>query len=58
MTADLSLRDPNLAVDTLVITGVYELRDVEAILAIPDVNAWLRRSARQSRRVVSICTGS
>jgi len=58
MTADLSLRDANSAVDTLVIPGVYELRDVEAILAIPDVNAWLRRSARQSRRVASICTGS
>lgn len=58
MTADLSLRDANSAVDTLVIPGVYELRDVEAILAIPDVNAWLRRSARQSRRVASVCTGS
>jgi transcriptional regulator GlxA family with amidase domain len=56
--ADLSLLDANSAVDTLVIPGVNELCNADAILAIPDVNAWLRRSARQSRRVASICTGA
>ena len=35
-----------------------ELRDADAVLSIPDVKAWLRRSARQSRRVASICTGA
>jgi transcriptional regulator GlxA family with amidase domain len=58
ITADLSVREANSAVDTLVIPGVYELRDADAMLAIPDVNAWLRRSARQSRRVASVCTGA
>jgi transcriptional regulator GlxA family with amidase domain len=58
ITADLSLLDATSAFDTLVIPGAYELRDAEAILAIRDVNAWLRRSARQSRRVASICTGA
>ena len=56
ITADLSLLDANSALDTLVIPGGYELRDGDAILAFPGVNAWLRRSARQSRRVASICT--
>lgn len=58
LSADLSVREANSAVDTLVIPGGYELRDAEAALAIPAVNAWLRRSARQSRRVASICTGA
>jgi len=42
----------------LVIPGVDELRNAEAMLAIPDVKARLRRSAQQSRRVASICTGA
>jgi transcriptional regulator GlxA family with amidase domain len=54
---DLCLRDANSAVDTLVIPGAYELSDADAMLAIPGVEAWLRRSARRSRRVASICTG-
>jgi transcriptional regulator GlxA family with amidase domain len=58
ITADLSVREANSAVDTLVVPGAYELRDTEIALANPDVNAWLRRSARQSRRVASICTGA
>ena len=58
ITADGSLLDANSAIDTLVIPGVYDLREADAMLAIPDVNAWLRRSARQSRRVASICTGA
>ena len=58
ITADLSLQDANSAIDTLVIPGAHELRDADAVLAIPDVIAWLRRSARQSRRVASICTGA
>lgn len=58
ITADLSLREANSAVDTLVIPGVDELRGLDAILAVPGVNTWLRRSARQSRRVASICTGA
>jgi transcriptional regulator GlxA family with amidase domain len=56
--ADLSLRDADSAVNTLIIPGAGELRSAEAILANPDVTAWLRRSARQSRRVASICTGA
>ena len=32
------------------IPGAGELRGAEAILADPDVAAWLRRSARQSRQ--------
>ena len=58
ITADLSLLDANSAFDTLVIPGAYEPGDAEAILAIPDVKAWLRRSARQSRRIASICSGA
>ena len=58
IVADLSLQDADPAFDTLVIPGGYEQRDAEAVLAIPNVTAWLRRSARQSRRVASICTGA
>ncbi len=58
IAADLSLQDAESAFDTLMIPGAGELRGAEAILADPDVAAWLRRSARQSRRVASICTGA
>jgi transcriptional regulator GlxA family with amidase domain len=58
ITADLSLRDADSSIDTLMIPGAGDLRSAEAILANPDITAWLRRSARQSRRVASICTGA
>jgi transcriptional regulator GlxA family with amidase domain len=58
IVADLSLKQANCAFDTLIVPGGYEQCDADAILAIPEVNAWLRRAARQSRRVASICTGA
>ena len=58
IAADLSLHDADPALDTLIVPGGFALRDGEAALAIPAVNAWLRRAARQSRRVASICTGA
>jgi transcriptional regulator GlxA family with amidase domain len=58
IAADLSLRNADSGIDTLMIPGAGDLRSAEAILANPDVTAWLRRSARQSRRVASICTGA
>jgi transcriptional regulator GlxA family with amidase domain len=58
VAADFSIRDATPAFDTLIVPGGYELRAAEAILALPEVNAWLRRAARHSRRVASICTGA
>jgi transcriptional regulator GlxA family with amidase domain len=58
IAADLSLKEADPAFDTLIVPGGYDQRDAEAVLAIPEVCAWLRRSARQSRRVASICTGA
>jgi transcriptional regulator GlxA family with amidase domain len=58
ITADLSIQDTNPAFDTLIVPGGYEDRYAEAILELPEANAWLRRAARQSRRVASVCTGA
>jgi transcriptional regulator GlxA family with amidase domain len=58
ISADLSLKEAHPTLDTLIVPGGYDQRDAEAALAIPEVSAWLRRSARQSRRVASICTGA
>jgi transcriptional regulator GlxA family with amidase domain len=58
LAADLSVLDADPAFDTLVIPGGYDQRDAENALAIPKVHAWLRRAARQSRRVASVCTGA
>jgi transcriptional regulator GlxA family with amidase domain len=58
LSADLSVRDADPAFDTLIVPGPYEPRYAEAVLAIPEVTRWLLRSARESRRVASICTGA
>ena len=58
LAADLSVQDANPAFDTLIVPGGYDQHDAEVVLAIPKVNAWLRRSAQQSRRVASVCTGA
>jgi len=58
IAVDWSVREADPAFDTLIVPGGANLRDAEFALKIPEVDAWLRRSARQSRRVVSICTGA
>jgi transcriptional regulator GlxA family with amidase domain len=58
ITAELSLQDANPSFDTLILPGGSEQRDAEAVLSNREVEAWLQRSARQSRRVASICTGA
>ena len=58
ITADFSIQDANPAFDTLIVPGGYEHHYADAVLALPEVNAWLRRAARQSRRVASVCTGA
>jgi transcriptional regulator GlxA family with amidase domain len=58
ITTDLSLQKANAAFDTLIVPGGHEPGDAEAVLAIRGVKTWLLRSARQSRRVASICTGA
>jgi transcriptional regulator GlxA family with amidase domain len=58
LAADLTVRDASPAFDTLIVPGAYEPGDAEAALAVPEARAWLLRSARQSRRVASICTGA
>jgi transcriptional regulator GlxA family with amidase domain len=58
LAAGLSVRNAAPAFDTLIVPGALEPRDGEAALAIPEVTPWLLRSARESRRVASICTGA
>jgi len=58
IAADLSIRKANSTFDTLIVPGGYEYGDAEAVPSIREVKAWLLRSARQSRRVASICTGA
>jgi transcriptional regulator GlxA family with amidase domain len=58
LAADLSVKDASPAFDTLIVPGAYDQRHAAAVLAIPEARAWLLRSARESRRVASICTGA
>jgi transcriptional regulator GlxA family with amidase domain len=58
MATARSVRDASPAFDTLVVPGAYEQQYAEALLANPEATAWLLRSARESRRVASICTGA
>jgi len=58
IAVEWSVHEANPAFDTLIVPGGADLRDAETALKIPEVSAWLRRAARQSRRVASICTGA
>jgi len=58
IAVEWSVHEANPAFDTLIVPGGADLRAAESALEIPEVSAWLRRSARQSRRVASICTGA
>jgi len=58
IAADLSIQKASTVFDTLVVPGGHEQGDADAVLAIRAVKDWLHRSARQSRRVASICTGA
>jgi transcriptional regulator GlxA family with amidase domain len=55
LVADRSITDPAIPIDTLVVAGGFGTRDAVADKAMV---RWVRRAARRSRRVTSVCTGA
>jgi transcriptional regulator GlxA family with amidase domain len=55
LVADISIFDPPPRLDTVIVAGTPKLRPA---LDNPDLMEWLRRQARSSRRIGSVCTGA